>query len=83
MTFLNSVMDFIDERAIVRRLAFFWMLWMTGNAFYWTIEFAWTSSRPGMEIAAILAAVWTPLTALQAAVFAFYDKGRNTTTGAT
>ena len=78
MNALNKFMDFVDSRAIVRRIAFFVMLWITVKASFWTIEFAWYSSRPGMEIAAIIAAVWTPLSGLQAAVFAFYDKGRNT-----
>ena len=86
MSKLNSVMDFIDTRAVVRRIAFFWVLWMSAEALTWTLEFAWVSVRPGMEVAAIIAAVWTPLAGLQAAVFKFYDSGRamqiqNTQTG--
>lgn len=77
MSYLTAFMDFVDSRAIVRRIAFFVMLGITIKTSLWTIEFAWYSSRPGMEIAAIIAAVWTPLSGLQAAVFAFYDKGRN------
>lgn len=76
-TALDGLMDFIDSRAIVRRIAFFVMLWITIKTSFWTVEFAWYSSRPGMEIAAIIAAVWTPLSGLQAAVFAFYDRGRS------
>lgn len=82
MNKLNAFMDFVDSRAVIRRIAFFVMLWITIKTSLWTIEFAWYSSRPGLEIAAIIAAVWTPLSALQGSIFAFYDKGRNTTTGA-
>lgn len=77
MKTLTAVLNFVDERAIVRRIAFFWVLWITGTVIRWSMDFAQTSTRPGMEVAAILAAVWTPMTALQAAVFAFYDRGRS------
>lgn len=68
--------DWLDKRAIVRRIAFFLVLYMTWDAFYWTIHFADTSTKPGTEIGVIIAAVWAPLTALQAAVFALYANFR-------
>ena len=70
-------LDFIDKRQIIRRAAFLWVLWLTGEVAFWTMKFAWESSRPGMEVAAIIGAVWLPLGALQGAIFKFYDDKRD------
>lgn len=83
MNILSVIMDFIDTHAIVRRIAFFVMLWITVKTSFWTLDFAWNSGRPGMDVAAILAAIWAPLSALQGAMFKFYDSGRNAVTQAT
>lgn len=69
--------DFIDERKVIRRIAFFFVLfYLTPHAFFWTFEFASTSPRPGMEVAAIIAAIWLPMSGLQTAVIAFYGANR-------
>ena len=73
---LPALLDFIDKRRVVRRIAFFFILWVTAYTTQWTLDFASNSTRQGMEVAAIIGAVWAPLAALQAAIFAFYDKGR-------
>lgn len=65
--------DFIDRRQITRRVMFIWMMVITTKVVMWTTDFAWTSSRPGLEVAAIIAAVWAPMTALQGVVVKFYD----------
>ena len=80
MNALNAIMDFIDQRAVVRRVAFFVVLAITISTILWSREFASTSPRPGMEVAAILAAIWGPLTALQGAIFTFYNTGRTAAT---
>lgn len=68
--------DFIDKRQVIRRAAFVWVLWLTGEAVRWTFDYAWHSNQDGLHIAAVIGAVWTPLAALQGAVFKFYDEGR-------
>lgn len=74
---LERVFNFIDERHVVRRVAFFLVLGLTTKTLLWTLDFASTSPRPGVDIAAIIAAVWAPLTALQAAIIALYNQGRD------
>jgi hypothetical protein len=69
--------DWIDERAIIRRVVLFVTLWMTWRSFTWAAEFA--NSMPdksGMDMAAIIAAVTAPITYLQASVFNTYSAGR-------
>lgn len=73
---IGGFLDFIDRRQIIRRAAFLWVLWLTGEVAFWTMNFAWNSSRPGMEVAAIIGAIWLPLGALQGAIFKFYDDTR-------
>ena len=67
----------IDEKRVIRRAVLFLMLYWTGTTLAWSIHFAETSLRPGVDVAAILAAIWGPMGLLQGAVFAFYSKARS------
>jgi len=49
---------------------------MTFTATEWAQHFADISNRPGMEVAAIIAAATAPLMALQAAAFKHYLDSR-------
>jgi len=73
---MTKFLDFVDNRAVVRRLvllATVWMtVWVTGSAW----DFAMLSKFDGLGTAAVIAAVTAPLAALQAAVFSVYAKGR-------
>jgi hypothetical protein len=73
---LSEAWDFIDKRQVIRRVAFVWVLWLTGKVMAWTMDYGWHSNQTGAEIAMVIAAVWAPLAALQGAVFKFYDEGR-------
>lgn len=73
---VKRVMDVVDRRQLLRRGAFVWMLYLTTKVTIWTTDFAWQSSRPGLEVAAIIGAIWMPLTALQGALFKFYDQAQ-------
>lgn len=64
--------DFVDSRYAVRRVLLGIVIWMTWEAYKWATGFASGCSRPGVEIAAIIAAVLTPITALQGFTFKFY-----------
>lgn len=69
----GNFLDFIDKRQIIRRVAFVWVLWLTGEVVYWTMSFGWYSVRPGLEVAAIIGAIWAPLGVLQGMIFKFYE----------
>lgn len=68
--------EWVDRRQVVRRIAFFTTLWMTWQAFTWAAVFAETSSRVGIDVAAIIAAVTAPVAALQGYIFSSYSQGR-------
>lgn len=72
----NKFWDWIDTRAIVRRTILFSTFWMTWEAFQWAAEFAETTTKSGMEVAAIVAAVTAPIAALQGYVFKIYAATR-------
>ncbi len=76
MKCLMVIAKLIEEYQLIRRLMLFWMAGMTTYALHWTLSFASGSPRPGMEVAAILGAVWGPMTALQGFVFAAYNSAR-------
>lgn len=76
LTGTGHVFDFIDKRKVMRRIAFIWVLWITWEVIQWTMAFANASLRPGMEVTAIIAAVWMPMGALQAYIFRMYDQSR-------
>jgi hypothetical protein len=73
---VTAFLDFVDERAVVRRIAFFWMIWITTQTVLWSIDFAATSPRPGGEVAAIIAAILGFISALQAVMIGFYSTAR-------
>lgn len=71
---MAAMWNFVDNRAVIRRIAFIWILWMTSVVIYWAMDFA--TDHPdldGLKMAAILGAVLTPWSAMQAAVFKFYS----------
>lgn len=72
----NATMDFIDKHQIIRRAIVLWIVVLTSRVMEWTIDFAWQSSRPGLEVAAIIAAIWAPMSVLQGFVLNVYSKGR-------
>lgn len=73
----NKFWNWIDTRAIVRRIVLFVTLWMTWEAFQWAAEFAETTTKSGVEVAAIVAAVTAPIAALQGYVFKIYAATRS------
>ncbi len=64
--------DWIDSRAIVRRASVVVCLYLTIVQPIAAWQFAQLKLYPGLEVAAIIAAVLTPLAALQGAVLKFY-----------
>ncbi len=79
-----TVWNFVDNRAVVRRVAFVWVLWMTSEVIYWAMDFAGDHPEmDGLKLAAILGAVLTPWSAMQAAIFKFYSDSTDGPSGTT
>lgn len=69
--------DFIDKRDIDKHAVSLAILFGTVKVTTWGMHFAEQFSwRPGVELAAIIAAVLAPYMALQAAALGFYFKSR-------
>ena len=72
----NRFWDWVDNRAIIRRIVLFVTLWMSWASFTWAAAFAQATKLAGLEAAAIIAAVLTPISALQGFVFKVYVEGK-------
>ena len=68
--------DWIDARQVDRHIVCLIVLFGTWRITIWAMHFAEAGARPGLEVAAILAAVFAPYMLLQTAVVAFYFKAR-------
>ena len=76
MAAMNSFWDWVDSRAVVRRLVLFITLWMTYEITIQAWVFAKSSTFDGVGTAAVIAAVTAPFAALQGFVFSTYVKGK-------
>lgn len=76
---LGQLWDWIDRRDIDKHLLTMAVFWGTAKLTEWAMVFAAThAAKPGLEIAAIIAAVTTPYMALQAAAIKYYFESRPT-----
>ena len=69
--------DFVDERDIDKHFMAWSVFGVSVHLMVWSAHFAITSQRPGLDIAAILGAVWAPWNIVQAAVVAWYFRARS------
>lgn len=71
---MGGFLSWVDRRHFisVRALTLYVTLWMTWEVTAWAFRFATATMLPGMEVAAIIAAVTAPVCALQGFVFKFY-----------
>ena len=75
---LKRLWDFIDERDIDKHIVSLFILWGTWKITDWSMGFAAAlGAKPGIEVAAVIAAVTAPYMALQAAAIAFYFRSRS------
>ena len=72
----SQAWDWIDKRAIDKHAVSLAILYGTVKITSWSMHFSENGDRPGLEIAAIIAAVGAPYMALQAAAIAFYFRSR-------
>lgn len=74
---LNSFYEFADRSRIFRRGVLYVGLGINLYAFHWAVSYAnQTVGMPELATAGIIAAILTPATGLLAAVFKFYNEGR-------
>lgn len=76
MRALINLLDFIDERAVVRRCVLGFTLYLTWLATHQAWLFAATSTFDGVGTAAVIAAVMAPVAGLQGFAFSSYSSGR-------
>ena len=68
--------EFIDKRAIVRRVMTLGTFWLCIKYTYWAFSYAETSDRDGNEVAMILGAIGAPLSVLMGYMFSAYKDSR-------
>lgn len=76
MKAITAFWDWVDTRAVVRRVMTLGTFVMTVWVIQWAMVFAMSSPRSGADVAMILGAIMVPLNALQGFMFAAYAKGR-------
>jgi len=77
MKWLQRLWDWIDSRDIDKHVLSVGIFYGTVKLSSWAMAFAMLhADKPGIEIAAIIAAVTAPYMALQAAAISFYFKAR-------
>jgi hypothetical protein len=69
-------LDFIDSRAVVRRSVLACTIYLTISSTSEAFAFARVSTFDGLGTAAVIAAILTPLAALQGFAFSAYASGR-------
>ena len=68
--------DFVDKRDIDKHAMAWVIVAGTVKLTYWSVAFAAASSRPGTDVAAIIAALWVPWSGVQAIVVHWYFDSR-------
>lgn len=73
---MSAFWDWVDNRAIVRRVMTIGTFLMTMWVIWWCMKFAMESPRSGSDIAMIIGAIVVPVNGLQGYIFGAYVKGR-------
>lgn len=75
----HRAISWIDRRHFisVRTAVVGVTVWMTWEVTRWSFKYAYDSQLPGVETAAVIAAVTAPFCALQAAAFGTYMKSKD------
>ena len=77
-TLLSGFWRILDASRMVRRIAYFSVLFLTFHAYFWTIHFIADNigKVPGSDIALIVGAIMVPINALQGIVYKLYENGK-------
>ena len=76
MKLMTEFWDWVDTRAVVRRVMTLGTFALTVWTIWWATEFAEASPRPGSDIAMIIGAVMVPINWLMGHLFTWYSKAR-------
>lgn len=71
------VEDRLDNGAWFRRAYLFLAMWMNAKVLLWALDFASITQRPGLEVAAIIAAIAAIPSAVMAHAFQVYLSSRS------
>jgi hypothetical protein len=74
---VGHLLDFIDQRLVVRRLFIGVVLWQFIDVYLFAKGIALRPGMNGMELAAIIGALTIPVTALSGLLFKMYGEGRD------
>lgn len=77
MNWLTRFWDWVDARDIDKHVVSIAVMYGTVSLTIWAQKFAMEGERPGLEVAAIIAAVCAPYMALQAAALKWYFDARS------
>lgn len=72
----TGFMDWLDNRMIVRRVLLLLTMYLVWDSYAWCKQFAVSTTRDGLQIAAIIAAVTGPVTVLLKFVLDNYTDAR-------
>lgn len=72
----GGILDFVDRRQIVRRAMVLTCLWMLVDCYMWAKGYASSPSKTGADLSLVIAAILTPVTALQGFLYRMYNDGR-------
>jgi len=73
----SEAWDFIDARDIDKHALSLSVFGMTVYIVYWCMEFIWAHpDKPGLEVAAMVAAIMVPWNGVQAAAIKWYFEAR-------
>lgn len=75
-TVLDGLWKILHDGMLVRRAVLFWTLYVYAYVLFKVMDWMFVVERSGTDIAAIVAAIMTPLSALTGAVFAFYNNSK-------
>ena len=77
-SFLSGFWRILDAGRLVRRTAYFSVLFLTFHAYFWSIHFivANIGKIPGSDIALITGSILGPINLLQGLVYRFYETGK-------
>lgn len=71
---MRKIFEFLDQRSAFQRIVLMWLMWLTTWAAFWCTDFATAKIYPdALQVAAVIASVMAPITALQGAVFKWYS----------
>lgn len=73
---VGPVLDFIDNRQVVRRALILIVMWQLVDVYLWAKGYASRPGMTGLELGAVITAMTGPPTVLMGFLFKMYDSSR-------